>query len=160
MTGKRPSRAEARELRKAEKQAKTSVQPPHQKQPIPGPPVPRDDDALMMFRLGLLDAEDPWGWANLSIDHVKLIAETCRGFESLRVGEFIGRPGNKPIPLESLCPAAQTRLTELDLDVYDRLWELRLGGEERIWGLLDGHVFYLLWWDPDHEVCPSKKKNT
>jgi hypothetical protein len=157
---KRPTKAEARDLRKAAKKAKTSVRPTSEKRPIPGPPVPDDQDALIMFRLGRLDHEGPWSWAEVSSDHIKLVAATCGGFETLRRGEFMNRPGNKPIPMENLCQEARGRLVELELDLFDDLWELRLGGEERIWGLLDGHVFYLVWWDPEHQVCPSTKKHT
>lgn len=33
-------------------------------------------------------------------------------------------------------------------------------GLERIWGHRWDHVFYPIWWDPKHEVCPSTKKHT
>jgi hypothetical protein len=43
-------------------------------------------------------------------------------------------------------------LTEIDRDDLDHLWGIRLTGTERVWGMLDGAVFSLLWWDPDHLV--------
>lgn len=36
----------------------------------------------------------------------------------------------------------------------------RITAKERVWGLLVEDVFYLLWWDPEHEVCPSHLKHT
>jgi len=78
----------------------------------------------------------------------------------MTLGELLGRPGNKPIPWENMCPDAQKRAQEMELDIFDGLWELRLGGTERLWGLLDAHCFYVVWWDPNHEVCPATKRNT
>jgi hypothetical protein len=59
-----------------------------------------------------------------------------------------------------MVPAARKRAREINLDHFDGLWELRCGGKERIWGLLDGHCFYVVWWDPAHTVCRSRKRNT
>ncbi len=42
----------------------------------------------------------------------------------------------------------------------DALVSLRLGAKKRIWGVLEGSVLYVLWWDPHHEVYPSKKRHT
>lgn len=157
---KRPSRSEARELRKAVKLARTSVQPASEKRPVPGPPVPEDPQARIMFRLGLMDYGGPWGFDGLSSAHVKLIAESCRSWETLTVGEFRGLPSHVEIAKEALINDAQERMIEIGLEEYDGLWHLRLGNKPRLWGLLDGHVFYVVWWDPEHEVCPSAKKNT
>ncbi len=33
-------------------------------------------------------------------------------------------------------------------------------GKQRIWGIKDRNILKVLWWDPDHEVCPSLKKYT
>ncbi|MBQ1167023.1 hypothetical protein KBZ21_54410, partial [Streptomyces sp. A73] len=41
-----------------------------------------------------------------------------------------------------------------------KIWKLRIGGAGRLWGFLVGHVFHIIWRDPDHQVWPSKKKNT
>lgn len=30
----------------------------------------------------------------------------------------------------------------------------------RLYGFLLGHVFHVVWWDPDHEIWPSKLKHT
>ena len=38
----------------------------------------------------------------------------------------------------------------------DDVVSLRLSGPERVFGYLDNGVLVLLWWDPLHQVCPSK----
>ncbi len=63
---------------------------------------------------------------------------------------------HKPIPAGHLCDEAQRRLVELELDEFDELFRFRLGNMARLWGVIDEGVFYAIWWDPDHRVCPSK----
>lgn len=153
--------AERRALRDAKKkQPATAVAPTGEKKPVPGPPVVDHPDARITFGLQLMDHDGPWSWANVSSEHIEKVRDACKGWETLKVGEFLGRPGNKPIPMENLCKDAQGRLLEINLDQFDELWELRLGGKLRIWGLFHVNVFYLVWWDPEHEVCPSTLKNT
>jgi hypothetical protein len=113
-----------------------------------------------MFRLSRIDHGGRWGLDGLSPDHVKLIANCCRSWETLTVGEFRSLPGHFEIPKENLISDAQKRMVDIGLEEYDGLWHLRLQNKPRLWGLLDGHVFYVVWWDPEHEVCPSTKKHT
>lgn len=54
--------------------------------------------------------------------------------------------------VEDLCLDA---LEEIGL-ALDDVVSLRLSGPERVFGYLDNGVLVLLWWDPIHQVCPSK----
>lgn len=105
----------------------------------------------------MVDLEGPWGWTKFAAVHVKKLSEKCASWETMREGELFGWGGNKRIPAESMCGEAQKRLVELELDDHDALWELRLAGAPRVWGLRSAHVFYPVWWDPEHTVCPSNK---
>ncbi|MFF1635927.1 hypothetical protein [Leifsonia sp. NPDC058248] len=64
---------------------------------------------------------------------------------------------HKFIPVAHLCKEARDRLEEIELDDQDRLFRFRLGNLKRLWGVIlpDDHMFYLLWWDENHKVCPS-----
>lgn len=64
------------------------------------------------------------------------------------------------VSTEKLCKEAQKRLVELKLDDWGQIFSLRLSSKERLWGLLQGDIFYALWWDPEHQVCPSILKHT
>lgn len=64
------------------------------------------------------------------------------------------------IAVADLSAAAKKRLETINQDEVDALYSLRLAGAERLWVILHGNVCYLLWWDPDHTVCPSKRKHT
>jgi hypothetical protein len=78
----------------------------------------------------------------------------------------------KEIPKRSLLPESETsderlcwRFTHVDHEGpwgFDRtkIWCLRLQGAPRLYGFLVGHVFHIVWWDPDHEIWPSRLRNT
>lgn len=113
------------------------------------------------WHVSSIDSRGRWGWQGLSSKdlweriHPKLI-----DFESMTWAE-IKRSGNShSVDISQLCKEAQRRLIEIDQDDLDDLFSLRLSGTERLWGIRDGRVMRLLWWDPNHEVCPSVKRNT
>ncbi len=72
----------------------------------------------------------------------------------------IDAAGSHPIEVYKLIKVARDRLEELKLDDFDELYSLRLTGTQRLWGIRDRNVFRALWWDPEHEICPSPKKHT
>jgi hypothetical protein len=122
------------------------------KRPVPGADV-SSSDATLVWRFSLVDLEGRWGWSDVEVDHAEALVKRCAGWEGMREGELFGKGGNKYIGLNSLCPEAQKRLQVIELDDHDRLWELRLSGKQRIWGIRREHVFYPVWWDPEHTVC-------
>lgn len=159
------SRAERRQERKAAKEAKrkqpaTTVKPSGEKRPVPGPPVPEVENATIVFRLSLMDHGGRWSFSNLPEAEIRQIAAFAKNIESLKPGELLNVAGTKPIPWDSMIPDAQKRAQEIELDQFDGLFELRLGNRPRLFGLLDQHCFYPVWWDPDHEICSSQKRNT
>jgi len=87
------------------------------------------------------------------------ILSKIRDFERAKWPE-IERRGSHFIPIDRLIPEARRRLEMLKLDDTDYLFSLRLSGRERLWGLRVNDVFSLLWWDPDHQVCPATLGHT
>ena len=65
-----------------------------------------------------------------------------------------------PINPDIICAIARTRLASLHVDDMDELWRFRFGAKMRIWGARYGREFRVLWWDPQHKICPSKLKHT
>ncbi len=106
----------------------------------------------------MLDLEGEWGWNSLTPAQIELLHDKCKGWETMRASELFGNGGNKLIPLGNIAKDARDRLLEIELDDLDGLWELRLSGLRRVWGTRVEHVFYLIWWDPKHTVCPSLKR--
>ncbi|MEU2128489.1 hypothetical protein [Streptomyces sp. NPDC018352] len=52
------------------------------------------------------------------------------------------------------------RLTAIGFDDALKIQRLRFTGTQRLYGFLNGNIFHVLWWDPLHEVYPSKLKHT
>lgn len=116
-------------------------------------------DPTISWRVGSMDVDGRWGWAGLDGDTVRLVHQKLAAFETMTWGELTkDKSNNKQIPVGNLCSEAQQRLTELRLDDQDALWQFRLGGRQRVWGWRAADVLHLLWWDPEHEVCPSAKR--
>lgn len=120
---------------------------------------PLADDPTVVWGLSFVDLDGPWGWNRVAGNALKRVLRFLCDLESMRPGEVFG-PKHKLIPVAKLAGDAQKRLQEIELDDLDGLWELRLSGRGRIWGHRKEHVFYPVWWDPEHEVCPSTKKHT
>lgn len=147
------------------KKPKRTVSPPQlatpKKRAVPSISVDTLEDEAVSWRVGMLDLGGSWGWGTLEPKHIVTVLKKLRDFESMTWGELTGgTSGNKPIPVDHLCAAAKKRLETKKLDDLDHLWELRLGGKLRIWGIRWRGCFHVLWWDPEHTVCPSHLRNT
>jgi hypothetical protein len=57
--------------------------------------------------------------------------------------------------IDTVCQEAQDRITELGHDQrFEWLFRFAIGGRKRLWGFVTDGVFYVLWWDRDHQVYP------
>jgi hypothetical protein len=87
-----------------------------------------------------------------------------QNFETMTWHEILKASGgrsngnnNHEIPISDLCSDARKRLEELNLDDTDSIFSLRLAGKQRIFGIKEKRVLKIIWFDPDHSVCPSNK---
>jgi hypothetical protein len=98
----------------------------------------------------------------LAEDKITLIREKLQEFESMTWSEIliVSKKQNHQIDVSELCQSAQDYLREMSLEDIDQVLSLRLGGKERVWGIFTNGVVELLWWDPDHKICPSPLRNT
>lgn len=64
---------------------------------------------------------------------------------------------NHEIEVSKLIRDAQKRLEELRI-YDDTLTSLRFGGKPRLWGNREANVFNILWYDAEHEICPSNRR--
>ena len=130
--------------------------------------IPRDNypqsylDNYPVWRFGEIDLEGPFGWLNIeSIKKTGEIIEKLKEFESMTWKEITNiRKNNHFVEIENFSNLAKNRLREIERDDCDEFFSLRLTGLNRIWGRIEFGIFYILWWDPNHEVCPSHKKHT
>ena len=84
-----------------------------------------------------------------------------KDFETMKWVDLIGpqKPSHE-IPVDKISKESQKRLRKIGLEDIDTLVSLRLGAKERLWGIKDNECFKILWWDPNHEICPSRLKHT
>ena len=62
---------------------------------------------------------------------------------------------------DSLSKEALVRMQSRQLGEYsDSIFSFALQNKLRIVGIREDEHFHVLWYDPEHEICPSKKKNT
>lgn len=123
--------------------------------------------ALMRFRFDRVDLGGPWCLSKITPEHHQLLIKKLAEFETMTINQvFHERTGDSSLGTDytdmSQCPNRDTirRLKELELDAIDGLSRLALGGKPRLYGIRHQHEFSILWWDPLHEVWPSKLKHT
>lgn len=72
-----------------------------------------------------------------------------------------GRSKHHFLSVESLSKEAIDRFRIMKLDEYsDSIFSFSLQNKLRVVGIRENEHFHVLWYDPGHEVCPSKKKHT
>ncbi|MCU7816542.1 MAG: hypothetical protein KZQ81_15420 [Candidatus Thiodiazotropha sp. (ex Rostrolucina anterorostrata)] len=143
------------------KKAKSKILPSQPtKSPSTSKSVGNSETQSPSWHVNTIDRQGPWGWESIPAKTLwgNLHEKLC-SFETMKWYQF-PQQGSHLIQVRDLCRAAQKRLVEIQQDDIDELFSLRLGGKERVWGIRDQSVLKILWWDPNHEVCPSLKKHT
>lgn len=113
-----------------------------------------------------MDGKGPWGYHRgpkesheVSALLCEMSAVTWGEIENQMTGNYNNRhKKHHDQPIESLCSEAQDRIAELHLEEYmpsDQMFRFRNSGTARLWGFRAGSVFHVVWWDPDHKVCPT-----
>ena len=113
------------------------------------------------WRFSIIDLEGPWSWTKVDWADVKarlgkFEAGTWGDIRRAQHGKS-GGSNSHAVETTALCAEAQKRLRTLGHDDAATLFSLRLDGLHRVWGIKDQQCLRLLWWDPNHEVCPSKR---
>ncbi|MFF5261438.1 hypothetical protein ACFY4C_21045 [Actinomadura viridis] len=126
-------------------------------------PGAETSDERICWRFCHVDHEGPWGFGHVDGETLCWLMGRLGQFETMKINEIFSNsdyPG-KHYEVESIpTTEALGRLTELQLGDMTKISCLRLQGEPRLYGFLLGNVFHVVWWDPKHEVWPSKLKHT
>lgn len=142
------------------KKPSRSSDPPLGKVPRGGHKADDIPRQYFKWRLDRVDLDGPWAFNQIDINHLLTeVIPKLHEFETMTWAEIDGPTGSHFIRCSELTKLAQDRQNQVASDV-DELFSLRLTGPQRIWGVRDVATLRILWWDPQHEVCPSKKKNT
>lgn len=138
------------------KKPKVKRSPAPRKQPSTGGVEP-EAPGLLTWRLADADMDGRWGWRSFDGAHLDELHRDLVGAERETRRELERRKRIKAIPVEHVCREAQERLVKIGGEEHDTLWELRIATsrKQRVWGIVRESVFHLLWWDPEHTVCPA-----
>lgn len=116
----------------------------------------------LVWRFGEIDDEGSWALSRIGRERLKVLLGHLRSFESMTVNEVFAPNSEhgKRYRVEDLPKAASDRLVEIGRDDETEIARLRCGGKPRLYGFLRENVFHVLWWDPQHAVWPTRKRNT
>jgi hypothetical protein len=117
------------------------------------------NDKKPSWRVSRMEFADPFGWHTVTANELSHIRQKLSNFESMTWNEILvkAKKNNHSVAVDALCAMAQKRLRDIHYGDLDELVSLRLGSIERVWGILQEGVLIILWWDPEHRVCPSLK---
>lgn len=72
-----------------------------------------------------------------------------------------GKSKHHFLSIDILSKEAIDRIKERNLEDYaDSIFSFALQNKLRIVGIRKDEHFHILWYDPEHEICPSRKKHT
>ena len=145
----------------SQKVAKSSSTPSQDKKVKDSSPRSTNDDHPS-WRFTKLELVDPFGWHTIDTALLHFIRGKLQDFESMTWNQIlvVGKKFNHSVKVSEIERSAMERLRSLRLDDIEELISLRVTGAKRIWGIRQGGALLLLWWDPNHQVCPSKLKHT
>jgi hypothetical protein len=114
----------------------------------------------LTWRFSTADRGGPFAWPTLEdASSYKSVSERLHQFETMTEAD-IAQSGSHAVEISSLSKDARDRLTQIKLDDLDELFSFRIDGPTRVWCRPLGSLMLVLWWDPEHLVCPSNKKHT
>ncbi len=157
------------ERKKAERPASSSSPPsggksPRSAFPADGRKTPRGEapeygGRFPLWAFRIVDLGGPWCWSALGGPELRTVLQRLKEFESM-TWQAIADTGSHSIDVDRLAKPARARLVEIQQDDVDQVYSLRCTGRRRIFGIREGGVLRILWWDSEHEVCPAPLKHT
>ena len=106
-----------------------------------------------------VDDGGDWGFNRYNgCDALRNLVPLLKKRETAKWSE-LEKQGSHPVACDRLIVSARQRLAEIDIEV-EELYSLRIDGRSRFWGVRENNLFRVLWFDQNHEVCPSPKKHT
>jgi hypothetical protein len=134
--------------------------PNPQPQKRPKAKDPEIDGFPLAWRFSGCDKSGPFSWAALVHGApFKEVMDRLHEFETKQWPEII-KTGSHPIEVYKCEKSARDRLADIQQDDLDELMSFRISGTKRVWCIKDRNIMRVLWWDPDHKVCPAHLKHT
>ena len=104
-----------------------------------------------------IDCDHPkLGWSKIYvIELLKFIIKGLHSYEGLTWREVNEKKSCHPWDLDKIPAEFFDRLQERQIDV-DEIFQISLGSLPRVFGNRDRAIFYLIWYDPDHQFWPTE----
>ena len=126
----------------------------------------RHDFDKIAWQIHTLDLDGKWGWKKIGPKKWwSYVVPKLKNLETMTWAEIQEAAGGRKngnnshfIEVKDLAKEAQKRLEDLKMDDISSLFSLRLEGTVRIFGIREGRVLKMVWYDENHEVCPSGQK--
>lgn len=135
--------------------------PPTKKEPRRFEKPEDFESQTIVWHINTICREGNWGWEKVGREVFwKDIVKKLSSFESMTWAKIKAGKCGKTILVSKICSDARRHLSEIGRDDEEKLFELRLSGKKRVWGIRDRRVLRVLWWDPEHTVYPSTKRHT
>ena len=119
---------------------------------------PAQIDSKPSWRFSTVDKSGPFAWPIGSQEELEIVAK-LHHFDSMQWSDIEGTDHHS-IDVDKLSKEAKKRLQQINQDDIDEVFSFHLKGKPRIICIRDRHIAKLLWFDKEHKVCLSKKKNT
>ena len=105
-----------------------------------------------------------YDWLPADVDWQNDIVRKLGNYETQTWGEIMIANGGRKHGTNShfdniseLTAEFKERWKQLHLEEYDQVFSLRLTGERRIFGILEGAVLSIVWYDAEHKAYPTSK---
>lgn len=113
-----------------------------------------------------VDLDSQWGLNSILKNWKNEIFPKIKNFETMMWKEILNAAGakskgrgnnNHDIDFDKLSEEAQKRFRKINNYTPDSLFSLRLDNTGRLFGIRDGRILNLVWYDKDHEICKITK---
>lgn len=116
-----------------------------------------------VWSIKCVDSDSRWAFQCLTLDcFMKEVFLKLQDFETMTWQEILKASGGKKhgnnshnVSVANICKDAQKRLREIGMNDIDELFSLRLAAKKRVWGVRNGRALEIIWYDDNHEICPS-----
>jgi hypothetical protein len=116
-------------------------------------------DNKPVWRFSTVDRSGPFAWPKGEEKELEIVVK-LHDFDSMTWSDICGREHHQLSP-QSLSRLAIEQLEKINKDhEAENLFSFHLAGKPRIIAIRHENVAKLLWYDPDHQVAPSKLKHT
>ena len=142
------------------KNVRRTQQPPQERRK---PRIPLEAWAQQTFKWRVNDnyvdmEHEDWGWGDVPINEFfEILKKALQKYEDMSWEDVLRRRSCHPLPVHEATRTARERFRAICPDV-DTLHQVDFSELGRVWGVKKGQYFQLVWYDPYHTVCPTRRR--